>query len=419
MIREEAEEQEREAAAEATPPAEGAKSMGEMAHEDMEALYDKGLVTKLLVFTGGVLFNFLTAIVAMAFYLMIGPEIPVPRAAWIGEIAAESELAKAGARRDDFAIGVEGAEIETDEEFLTRIKESIEGGAGADGVALKLRRGEEIVEAALPAPKAGADVQAYLTDIGLIADSRLLFELEPIVGQVMFYKPAWKAGLKTGDRIVAISEDAPEGSRTHRIERFSDMVDVINRNAEKPIELTIERQGADGPIRVSLLPEREKDSEGKEIGLMGIDGTLTERAPGIPFLQAVAEAPSRTTGQLVAIAGGTYKVFHDAFRRRDMGTVKKNVGGPIVIGNLTYNMAKKGFHASLMWFINLNLILAVMNLLPIPILDGGFIVLSCLEAAMRRPVPVRVLTPVFTFFALCFITLFILISYQDVVRILF
>jgi len=64
----------------------------------------------------------------------------------------------------------------------------------------------------------------------------------------------------------------------------------------------------------------------------------------------------------------------------------------------------------------LNLLLMIFNLLPLPVLDGGFIFLSVIEAVIRRPVPAKVLNPIYTFFVICFICLIVLISVNDVLN---
>jgi regulator of sigma E protease len=75
-----------------------------------------------------------------------------------------------------------------------------------------------------------------------------------------------------------------------------------------------------------------------------------------------------------------------------------------------------GLRWSLNWFINLNLLLLMFNLLPLPVLDGGFILISFIEAIIRRPIPERILAPIYTVFVIFFIGLMVVISLWDVKR---
>ena len=85
----------------------------------------------------------------------------------------------------------------------------------------------------------------------------------------------------------------------------------------------------------------------------------------------------------------------------------------------TFRQGKKGVDDALWWFVKLNLILAFMNLLPIPVLDGGFILMSLIEAVIRRPVPARVMAPIYTACAVLLILLMLAISFNDILRSLF
>jgi regulator of sigma E protease len=99
--------------------------------------------------------------------------------------------------------------------------------------------------------------------------------------------------------------------------------------------------------------------------------------------------------------------------------VKKNVAGPVGITVMAYKSAKSGLEDYLMLFMSINIMLAVMNLLPIPILDGGYIMITCLETLIRRPVPRKLLEPVMMLFFICFIILFIFLFSNDLVRLMF
>lgn len=378
-------------------PDEERKSIGVAAHEDMAALYDKGLFTKLLVFTGGVFFNFLAAIAAMALLYSVGFDEPLPGEAWVGDLDPDSELAKAGLRQDDYIVEIEGAAVADLGELADQIGLVLKAGSGEDGLDVRVRRQNEVLALALPALDE-ENLEEY--------SKQWRWDNKPYVGGVVPFKPAAKAGLRERDLIVKVN-DQP-------VERWSQMAGIIQKFADDAIQLEIIRADEDEPLLFSLVPEEDPGRPG--VGIIGIiNGSGRYERTQETVFAALGRAPGRTYGLLKFIAWMNY----DFIRRASFKELKGNVGGPIAIMGMTAKNAQKGFAASVDWFIKLNLILAIMNLLPIPVLDGGFIVLSVIEAVIRRPVPAKILTPVYTFFALAFITLFILISYQDILNTLF
>ncbi|MCH8332753.1 RIP metalloprotease RseP [Candidatus Sumerlaeota bacterium] len=400
MVREEAPEQEEEAPAaedreEEDTESGSRRSIGEAVHSDMEALYDKGIITKLLVFTGGVFFNFLAAMAGYALLFSVGFDVPDP-IRWVGELEADSALAKAGLQRDDFFYTIEGEPAEFGEDFSDALELAVETGAGADGLDVEVRR-EGNVALRLP-PYTKETSQEYFSGLQY-------WEVEPIIGEVNLYKPAQKAGIIEGDRIVAVNGEG--------ITRWSDLVAVIQASLGESTTLTIQREGV-ADFDVEVTPQESPFEKGQGfIGIGAGSSKFLRVQEGI--LIASSRAPRRAWEMLVRFATANVEFF----RRASFNQIKQEVGGPVMIFSMTYNQAQKGFSDALEFFILLNLILAIMNLLPIPVLDGGFILLSIIEWVTRRPVPPRILQPVYTVFAIGLITLIALITYQDILRALF
>lgn len=395
MVREEAEEAEAEAR-EREKRGER-KSIGEAAHEDMSALYDKGLITKLMVFFAGVFFNFLAAIVAVAAIFSIGFDEPQMGPAWVGELPENAIVAQGGLRQGDTIVQIEGQPVTDLIEASRAFQAALEDGSGADGVSIQVIREAETVSLELPA-LTEENVETFFA--GLTWESR------PYVGGVMPLSPAAKAGFQEDDLIVAI-DDQP-------IESWSAMSNIIRKNMGEAVVFTIERDGMPEPLKLTVVPEEDPGQPGTGIIGIAAGSGLSEHVDE-PFLTALTRAPGRTLDRLLTIAYLNY----DFIRNATFQEFKANVSGPVAIATVTFNETRKGLIPALWWFVNLNLLLAIMNLLPIPVLDGGFIVLSVIESVIRRPVPTKILNPVYTFFALCFITLLVLVSYQDVLKVMF
>lgn len=381
----------------ATPERAKRKSLAKAAYEDLQPLYDKGFVTKVLVFGGGVTFNFITAVFATATLWTIGFEVPKPPPARVVHVEPGSKIEQDGLRTGDTVLKVEGKEVETSED-VERALGIAAGEAGGTTARLEVLResGETaVVDVTIPSSEdekaSAAFAESWAWGYG------------PHIGAVIPFGPADKAGLKDEDRIVSIDGEP--------IEYWHQMVDVVRASTGRELTLLVSREGVAEPFEIRVTPEEDVMHPGRgqiQIVLGGAEKVWMQE----PFHVALMRAPGQTALQFYRVVTQTISFFANA----TFGQIKKNVGGPIMIMTVTKKRAEGGFRSLLEWFISFNLILAFMNLLPIPVLDGGFIVLATLEAVLRRPVPTRILEPVFNVFVIAFLMFFVMVSYWDVMR---
>jgi regulator of sigma E protease len=130
---------------------------------------------------------------------------------------------------------------------------------------------------------------------------------------------------------------------------------------------------------------------------------------------SIAAAPMRTLVYTDRVIYSTVELF----ATKSGEEVKKNVAGPVGITVMAYKSAKAGLENYLMLFMSINIMLAIMNLLPIPILDGGYILITCIETVIRRPIPRKLLEPVMMVFFVGFIILFLFLFSNDLVQFIF
>lgn len=224
-----------------------------------------------------------------------------------------------------------------------------------------------------------------------------------VIGQIVDGNPGAKAGILSQDTIVAINGDS--------IAQWYDAVSRIRSSAEVPLTLTIGR--ADGRHEIAVTPDlhEEKDATGavQRIGRIGAAPHIETVTRPLGIGQAMAAGWSTT----LTFSTQIYRTVQGLFTAR---ISSKEVGGPILIGQMAAQSARLGLDVllSFMAFVSVNL--AVLNLLPIPVLDGGQFVFLLAEGIMRKPLSLRIregLTMVGLFLIVC---LMVLAFKNDIVR---
>ncbi len=208
---------------------------------------------------------------------------------------------------------------------------------------------------------------------------------EPMVAEVRPDSPAAIAGMESGDRFVRVDGQ--------KVDSFADVQRLVSGRAGDPIVFVLMRDGKE--LTVTATPEisEQKDALGNavKVGLIGVVNNQEFGQPRqVEFgpLGAVVEA-TRETGHIILRTGLFLKRF--AFGRED----KCQLGGPVKIADMAGKAAQLGFE----WLIQLVAILSVgigiLNLLPIPPLDGGHLAFYAIEAAKGRPVSERAMDAVY------------------------
>lgn len=191
--------------------------------------------------------------------------------------------------------------------------------------------------------------------------------LPPVVGGLHQDFPGIKAGLQIGDRIVAINGKA--------IRTWSELTEVVHASAEKPLTVEWQREGE--TFHAEIIPRVEK-LQNQEIGLIGISYPVQEKEINLP--QSIIHG-ANYSWQITRLIGQSLKMIFTG--QQDF---KEAFGGPIMIAKLAKDSAREGESNFIAFIAFLSLNLGLLNLLPIPVLDGGHIVFLLIEAIIRRPI---------------------------------
>jgi regulator of sigma E protease len=208
--------------------------------------------------------------------------------------------------------------------------------------------------------------------------TEMILSLEPrrpapaVVGQVADGSPAEQAGLREGDRVVAVAGEP--------IADWQELVAALEGRPGEAVPLTVERERR--RVELTVTPEaREIEASDRPVGRVGIGGTALPRERLGP-VAAAAWGGSETLRITRLILDFLAGLFTGAASPRD-------VGGPILIYQITDQVARIGLVAFLDFMALFSINLAILNLLPIPILDGGQLLFLAVEAVRGKPLSVE------------------------------
>jgi regulator of sigma E protease len=217
-----------------------------------------------------------------------------------------------------------------------------------------------------------------------------------VVGSVMEDTPAESIGLQTGDRITRING--------RPVEMWQDLINIVHKLPEQEIFVEWERKGEVMSAHVTTMKDPLH-----EIGLIGI-GPVT-------IMQKVGVLKSFWYGTLNTV--DKTRMIFKSFGLLFSGKVpaKEALAGPIKIAEMTGQFAERGFIALLSFAAILSINLGLLNLLPIPVLDGGHIVLLSIEGITRRPISNKIKMTVQQVGMALLLAIMVFVIINDVLRI--
>ena len=335
------------------------------------------------VYVMGPVMNIGLALILTTIVLYNGADVPLfqSSAAVIGTIAPGSAAEKAGLKVDDTIVEIAGTPTRTWDDVTMSILPK----AGRE-LSLKLEReGQPVSTTITPA----SQTKYELGDIGILPKVR------PQVAVLTPNAPAEKAGMKVGDVFIAV-----DGQRSLPQAK---VIEIIRAHPKQPVSFTVERGGQE--VTLIVTPN---DNGG--VGQIGAQISQFETKRIDPtFTQAISVSAKQTYEQSTLIV----KTLKGLFTR---DTPVKQLMGPVAIAELSGNAAKLGWIElfALMSMISLNL--GMLNLMPIPVLDGGHIAILALEGVARRDFSIKVKERIlFAGFAMIML-LMVTVIYNDVAR---
>jgi regulator of sigma E protease len=334
-----------------------------------KAFASKPLWARFLIVFAGPAMNLVLAVVIFAAVLAT-----LGRAVWpavVGKVATSGPAAAAGLRTSDTIVAVNRQPVAYWEDLDRAVAQS-----NGHPLELRVRRdGAELTVAVTPRLRTVPDPifrePREVWDLG--AGPQLL----PMITSVGPGSPAERAGLKPGDVVIAVSG---QPLYTHE-----DLLEAIRTRPGQSFEVTLERDRTPLTLTVTPEPVKERTPTGEEIVVGKIQAGLAPKAvkfePYSP-LTAVWQGAVKTWDMTMLTAKGLWKLVT---RQMDLS----NIGGPIQIATETTRQANEGLVSVAVFVAIISVNLAVLNLLPIPMLDGGHLLFFLIEAVLGRPLSLR------------------------------
>jgi regulator of sigma E protease len=334
------------------------------------------------VLIAGPLMNVVLAVVVLAGVLYQGADVPLyeDAAPVVGQVAPDSPAAKAGIQVGDRIISIDGHDTPTwDDVFIYIVPKANRE------VAVTVDRGGRMVEARLT-PDAVSKYE--IGEIGVLPTTRLQLNVISPDG------PAARAGLRLRDVIVAV--DGNTDVQPESLTKY------INAASGRPVAFTILRDGREETIHVT--PEGTP-------GLVGIGWSRYETRVVQPgFFEAIGMSVERNwegSKMIVTTLAGL-------FTRE---TPVRQLMGPVAIGEMSGTMAQLGWLALFNFMAMISLNLGLINLMPIPVLDGGHIAILGLEGLARRDFSLKVKEKILMAGFALILMLMVTVIYNDLTRV--
>ena len=366
-----------------------------------QAFNRKPVLSRFAIVAAGPLANFLLAILALALMYMVGVRVLVPQ---VGEVLVDSPAAVAGIRPGDEIVAIDGTATPgwqaVNMALLAPIGESralaVAVRQGADGA---VREREVMLNNWL----SGQEQPDPLRSLGVVPYT---LTIPAVLGQLTDDGAAARDGLRPGDRVVNVDGE-PVSDWMH-------FVSLVQNSSERPMRLLIERDGVQQDL---VLTPNSRTVEGVTTGFIGAGvqqvswpDTMIRHlqlGPVDALVKGVTETWSLTT------------LTFESLWKMMVGLVSvKNLSGPITIAKVAGASLESGLESFLHLLAMLSVSLGVLNLLPIPVLDGGHLLFYLVEMVRGKPLSERAQTFGLKIGMTLVIGVMLLAMYNDLSRLL-
>jgi regulator of sigma E protease len=342
--------------------------------------------SKMLVAVAGPVMNVLFAFLVATVIYYVGLPVPVNPSV-IGYVDPTSPEGKMGIKKGDRIIAVDGKPVKSWEDVM-----------GSTILALTNTLPVTIRHES----KDGVEGQTQTYMLKADADNMLelkTFNLDPldhlVVKEVVAGDPGEAAHMKSGDEVVGFA-GVPVSSQQQ-------FINLIQKRGSQPTPIIVRRDNK--LLTLTVTPKTDPSSKRSRVGIgfsLGKDVYVIEHPTPLAQVQDVLDQVYRTVTALV--------------HSRESGVKASDLSGPVGIFGILAVEWNTDYRLALKFLVMLNINLAVLNMLPVPVLDGGHIMMALIERVRRRPLGVRFVEYTTTVFAVLLISFMLYVTFYDVTK---
>jgi regulator of sigma E protease len=377
-----------------TKDVDGVWTQTEAAGEKTGPLPNVSPLDKIIVAFAGPLFSFLLAIVFAVVVWQVGkPSVEADNSTTVGWVDPTGPAAKAGLLPGDVILEVDGHPVHhfaaTSSDSVTWRIVTSEG----TNIAIKyLRDGKEATAYAVP-----FHAKTHWYERRALRKILITSAAKATVFEVASNSPAALAGLKTGDEITALN-----GEKIFSPFAVDTAQEAMSNGVVKPLTLTVLRGGEQFEKTLTPVKPLQPTNAYPLLGITAWQGDTNKTL--------VYPSPAE---QIKASAGQVFNTIGALFSKSEIGV--QQLGGAVMIVRVYANLFQDedGWRRVLWFSVILNVNLALINMLPLPVLDGGHITLSLIEWIRRRPVHAKVLNAIQYVFMVALISFMLYIAFFD------
>ncbi len=360
----------------------------------------KPVLQRIAIVSAGPLANLALAVVAFWGLFLAGESGRVPI---IDTVEERSVAEVAGLEPGQEIVAVDGSPTPTWQALNFRLLDRI-GDTGSMHFTAKYPESDMLYESE-------AHIERWLSDqeqpdlLGGLGVTLYTPEVPPVVGEVTPDSPAASAGLEPGDQVLTADGVA--------MPYWRDWVEYVRARPAEAIELTLLRDGEE--LTSVIRPERLIADNGEAFGRIGVAVSIPEMPPHL--VRSFQRGPLEALGAAFTRTGELTVFTLKSIQKMLTGLISpSNLGGPITIAKVATASADSGLESYISFLALLSVSLGVLNLLPIPVLDGGHLLFYTVELLAGRPVPEKIQALGYQLGLMMVLGIMLLAIYNDIAR---
>ncbi|MHA3083805.1 RIP metalloprotease RseP [Acinetobacter sp. ANC 5383] len=343
---------------------------GDVKAEDLPFAFNRQSPWKrIAIVAAGPLINLIFAVVL--FWVLFLPQQEQLNTR-VGKVIPETPASIAGLQVGDKVVAIDGKTTSTWEALNFALVDR----AGETGqIQVQAEHQGQLKNFSLP-------IQHFLKDQTQSALDTLGFlpyrpKIEPIIDQFVPDGAASRQGMQKSDKILAI-----DGVKTPD---WFDVVDIVQKSPEKLLKIDVERQGK--VLQLQVMPQGKRDNMGNVTGMLGVQTKSAHITVPSQYKQTIQYTPVQAFGKAVQKTGEISSMILNSMTKMVRGLIGlENLSGPITIAKVAGQSAEMGWQTFISFMALMSVSLGILNLLPIPMLDGGHLVYYFIEAIRGKPV---------------------------------